>query len=134
VTVPGDLATAVSLLQQLGARPIVSGMEAVTRVIDPAQSFVPVIYVDDPAKAGLDPAGQDTFQVMLLVPSTDNVRRWTRDDTATPMVVPEWGWLDAMASPGRQGDIARAEFKSPQNQQTLADSNSKTPSCQSRRR
>jgi len=113
VAVPGDLATAVSLLQQQGEYPIVSGMEAVTRIIDPVQSFVPVVYVDDPARAeGFNPAGRDAFQVMLLLPTTDNVRRWTRDDTDNPMVVPEWGWLDAMASPGRQSDIARDEFES----------------------
>jgi len=113
VAVPGDLATAVSLLYQQGGCPIVSGMEAVTQIIDPAQSFVPVVYVDNPAKVdGFSPAGRDAFQVMLLLPSTDNVRRWTRGDTDTPMVAPEWGWLDAMASPGRQCDIARVEFES----------------------
>jgi hypothetical protein len=49
---------------------------------------------------------------MLLLATTANVRRWTRDDTPVPMTTREWGLLDAMASPGRQGDIAREQFES----------------------
>jgi len=113
VAVPDDLATAVSLLRQQGQHPVVSGMEAVVESIDPIRSFVPLVYVDNPAQVdGFCAAGRDAFQVMLLIPSTDNVRRWTRPGVQPQMVVTEWGWLDAMASPGRQGDIARDEFES----------------------
>jgi hypothetical protein len=48
---------------------------------------------------------------MLLLPTTPNVRRWTRYDTQVPMVSREWGLLDAMASPGRQGDIALEQLE-----------------------
>jgi len=113
VAVPGDLVTAIGLLLQQEQHPVVSGMEAVAESIDPVQSFVPLVYVNDPTQVkGFNPAGPDAFQVMLLLPSTNNVSRWTRDDTTPLMVFPQWGWLDAMASPGRQGDIAREEFES----------------------
>ena len=113
VALPDDLATAVNLLQQQGQRPIVSGMEAVAQSINPTRSFVPLVYVDDPARVdGFGPTGGNAFQVMLLLPTTENVRQWTRDNADTSMVAKEWGWLDAMASPGRQGDIAREAFQS----------------------
>lgn len=113
VEVPGDLVTAVRLLEGQDQGPIVSGMEAVAESIESVRSFLPLVYVDDPARVdGFRPAGRAAFQVMLLLPATSNVRRWMRGDTDVPMVVREWGWLDAMASPGRQGDIAREEFES----------------------
>ncbi|MCL2803640.1 MAG: helix-turn-helix domain-containing protein [Micrococcales bacterium] len=113
VAVPGGLVAAVELLQAQGQHPVVSGVEAVAASIDLIRSFVPLVYVDDPVRVErFAPGDRDAFQVMLLLPTTENVRRWTRNDTATAMVVREWGWLDAMASPGRQGDIAREEFAS----------------------
>jgi len=111
--VPGDLASAVSILQQQSQHPVVSGMEAVAEQVNPALSFVPLVYVDNPAQVtGFGQSGRDAFQAMLLLPTTGNVRRFTRATTEVPMMVREWGWLDAMASPGRQGDIAREEFES----------------------
>jgi transcriptional regulator with XRE-family HTH domain len=113
VAVPDDLANAVARLRRQGQNPVVSGMEAAAESLDPARSFIPVVYVDDPARVeDFDPAGPGAYQVMLLLPTTANVRRWTRDGAATPMVTREWGLLDAMASPGRQGDIAREQFGS----------------------
>jgi len=101
------------LLQDQNQRPIVSGMEAVAESIDPVRSFIPIVYVDDPAQTkGFAPADRNAFQVMLLLQTTDNVRRWTRNDTEFAMVNRDWAWLDAMASPGRQGDIARGEYES----------------------
>lgn len=52
------------------------------------------------------------FQVMLLLPTTDNVRQRIIETGPVAMVTREWGILDAMGSPGRQGDIAREEFES----------------------
>ncbi|MDR1266426.1 MAG: helix-turn-helix domain-containing protein [Propionibacteriaceae bacterium] len=112
VAVPGDLATAIGRLRDQGQNPIVSGVEAWLESIDPVRSFIPLVCVDDPARAeGFGAAGRGARQVMLLLATTANVRRWTRTDTPVPMTARLWGLLDAMASPGRQGDIARELFK-----------------------
>jgi transcriptional regulator with XRE-family HTH domain len=112
VAIPGNLTTAVEMLQNQGHSPIVSSIEAVVGSVDPIRSFVPLVYVNDPDQAsGFEAAGGHPFQTMLLLPTTDNVRRWERNEHEVSMVCQEWGWLDAMASPGRQGDIARDDFQ-----------------------
>ncbi|MDR1767206.1 MAG: helix-turn-helix domain-containing protein [Propionibacteriaceae bacterium] len=113
VAAPADLSTALAALAGQGQHPVVSGMEAFAGAIDPQLSFVPIVYVDDPAAVeGFAEADEGAYQVMLLLPATDNVRARLRVDTVVPMMVREWGLLDAMASPGRQGDIARDQFQS----------------------
>jgi transcriptional regulator with XRE-family HTH domain len=108
-----DLATAVAKLDAQGRNPVVSGMEAVAGTVIPTRSFIPLVYVDDPGRAeGFDEPGTTAFQAMLLMPTTANVVRYSRSDTKVPMVTWEWGLLDAMASPGRQSDIAHEFFDS----------------------
>ena len=112
VAVPNNLPTALGLLEAQGQDPVASGMEAVFESVEPTHSFIPLVYVDDPSTVdGFDPAGRHAFQVMFLLPTTGNVRRWTRPVGGQLMMSKEWGLLDAMASPGRQGDIAREVFE-----------------------
>lgn len=108
VEVPGDLLQAVDILDKQGQEPIVSGFEAFSGEVDPMQSFIPLVYVQDPSTVtGFDSAGRSSYQVMLLLTATNNVRRFIRQGVGVPMMVPEWGLLDALASPGRQAEIAR---------------------------
>jgi hypothetical protein len=112
LAVPGDLVTAVARLQQQGQNPVVSGVEAVAESIDPVRSFTPIMYVDSPESIeGFEAARPGTYQVMLVLPTTANVKRWISFGSGVPMVTREWGLLDAMASPGRQGDIAREQYE-----------------------
>jgi transcriptional regulator with XRE-family HTH domain len=112
VAVPQSVTRAVASLHAQGLNPVVSGMEAVAEQLEPTRSFIPIVYVDDPLKAqGFEPAGPLAHQVMLLLPTTDNVRRWARYDTPVPMTTREWAILDAMSSPGRQSELARQELK-----------------------
>jgi len=112
VAVPGNISTAIECLNNQGQNPIVSGLEAVAESISRTRSFIPLVYVDAPNQVvGFDTVVENAFQVMLLLPTTQNVRSWTRVDLEVPMVTAEWGWLDAMASPGRQSDIAREQFE-----------------------
>lgn len=111
VGLPGDLASTVDLLERQDQHPVVSGLEAFAGAVEPLRSFIPVVHVDEPARVqGFGPAGPSAFQPLLLLPTTANVRRWVRDGDGVAMVAREWGLLDAMASPGRQGDIAREEL------------------------
>jgi transcriptional regulator with XRE-family HTH domain len=108
VELPGDLKTAFGRLSQQGQNPVVSSIEAVVGQMEPMNSFVPILYVDDPSKVhDFDRPGRRANQVFLLLPTTSGVRRFTRMCGGVLMVTREWGLLDAIASPGRQGEIAR---------------------------
>jgi hypothetical protein len=57
---------------------VVSGFEAIAGSVTPTRSFTPIVYVDAPSRAvGFDAGGRGARQVMLLLPTTANVRRWT---------------------------------------------------------
>ncbi|MDR1184435.1 MAG: hypothetical protein LBK67_06520 [Coriobacteriales bacterium] len=68
---------------------------------------MPILYADAPETIeGLMPATTRSAQVVFVIPTTDNVRRDTCSVGSTEMVSREWGFLDALASPGRQPDAA----------------------------
>jgi transcriptional regulator with XRE-family HTH domain len=99
--------TALALLEQEGQNPIVSSLEAVVGSTGQRMSFNPVIYVDDPlAVRGLPEANARSFTVAFLLSTTDNVRANTSGTLPWAAVTAEWALLDALASPGRQADIA----------------------------
>ncbi len=95
-------------LSNRGANPVISSLEAVARDPNAQRSFVPVVYVDRPEDLGdlpgMSPAAKAS---VVLLPITENVRRFTTLVDGFTMVAPEWGMLDALASPGRQADVAR---------------------------
>lgn len=95
-----------------GQEVVVSSLEALASDLT-ARSFIPVLYVTDPSAVTVaSAASPSSRQVAFLLPITDNVRRFTRMTTVGAMVTREWGLLDALASPGRQSDIARSALDS----------------------
>jgi transcriptional regulator with XRE-family HTH domain len=104
---PTDLRFAVESLLAEGQSPIVSSLEAFNKTIVTASSFIPIIYVDNPNQiTNLLPANKSSKQIMFLLPTTQAVKQRTKTIDGTAMVSPEWGLLDALASPGRQPDAA----------------------------
>ncbi|MDR1189743.1 MAG: helix-turn-helix transcriptional regulator [Bifidobacteriaceae bacterium] len=100
-----ELGTVIRALDDQGARPVVSSLEAYLEDASRARSFSPVVYVDDPTRAGsFANADRTSPAVVFLLPTTDNVRAVCRDVRGTRMVSREWGLLDSLASPGRQPD------------------------------
>jgi transcriptional regulator with XRE-family HTH domain len=103
----GTLQDAIRRMTEQGQTPIVSAIEAFSGNMDSLQSFIPIIYVDDPSSLlGFEAASIRSSQVLIVLPATDNVRENTRSIKGVRMVSPEWGILDALASPGRQPDAA----------------------------
>ncbi|MDR1186578.1 MAG: hypothetical protein LBK95_03850, partial [Bifidobacteriaceae bacterium] len=103
---PGGIAQTMTMLARQGQAPVVSGAEAVARSFESGHSFIPVIYVSDPASVtGLEPARLSSRRVMFLLPVTDNVTACSRDLGRFRGVCPEWGVLDTLASPGRQAEF-----------------------------
>ena len=101
------LPEALSRMREEGQNPVVSSLEAFASDLSRARSFAPVVYVDDPnTVVSLSKATVASPQVMLLLPTTENVRAFTRETAQGAMVAREWGLLDALASPGRQADVA----------------------------
>ena len=99
----------VRYLAERGANPTVSSLEAVADDISSTRSFTPVVYVDRPEDLDDLPLMSPTARASVIVlPITENVRRFTRWVNGTAMLEPEWGMLDALASPGRQADVARS--------------------------
>ncbi|MDR1151138.1 MAG: helix-turn-helix transcriptional regulator [Bifidobacteriaceae bacterium] len=99
---------ALALLEQEGRSPLASSLEAALSSTGRTMSFNPVIYVDDPsAVRGLPEANPRSFRVAFLLPTTDNVRANTGGNLPFAAVTREWALLDALASPGRQADVAR---------------------------
>ena len=97
----------VRYLADRGANPAVSSLEAVAEDIPSTRSFTPVVYVERPEDLDDLPAMSPTARGSVIVlPITENVRRFTRWVDGTAMLAPEWGMLDALASPGRQADVA----------------------------
>ncbi len=95
-------------LEARGTNPAVSSLEAVAEDISSTRSFAPIIYVERPeALDDLPPMSPTAKSSVIVLPITDNVRRFTRRVGSTAMLVSEWGTLDALASPGRQSDVAR---------------------------
>lgn len=109
VDVPHGLTELLSALEQNDQEVVVSSLGAFSDETDLARSFIPLVYVTDPsAVSGHTAASPSSRQVAFLLPLTDNVRRFTRVTPAGTMVTPKWGLLDALASPGRQADVARS--------------------------
>lgn len=99
----------VRYLEERGANPAVSSLEAVAEDMTSTHSFTPVVYVERPEDLDDLPLMSPTARSSVIVlPITENVRRFTRWVDGTAMLVPEWGMLDALASPGRQADVARS--------------------------
>jgi len=104
--VPGDISRVVDLLTVQGQEPVVSATEAVMDSVESTRSFFPIVYVNDPQTVtGFAQASRSSYQVMLLLPTTANVRAVTRDVGGITMVSHEWAVLDTLASPGRQADL-----------------------------
>ncbi|QTX03475.1 helix-turn-helix domain-containing protein [Agromyces archimandritae] len=101
------LSDVVARWEEAGLHPIVSSLEAVEGDVASGASFIPVVYLDDPAAAGLAPARPASGSVVAVLPSTEHVRRYSQRLRGTMMATVEWGIMDALASPGRQADIAR---------------------------
>ena len=101
----------VDKLENQSQKPVVSALEAYYGSIDLLRSFVPILYIEKPVEMeDIPPATNRSAQVALIVPTTDNVRRNTREIKGVRMVTASWGFLDALASPGRQPDAAIALF------------------------
>ena len=104
---PTSLENAVCKLSAQRQEPVVSSLEAFSGSISQLQSFIPVVYAEEPDSiSGFEPATARSPRVMFVLGVTDNVRRNTLTVNGIKMVVPEWGIIDAMASPGRQADAA----------------------------
>lgn len=98
----------VRYLEERGANPTVSSLEAVADDIASTRSFTPVVYVERPEDLDdLIPMSPTARSGVIVLPTTENVRKFTRWVNGTAMLAPEWGMLDALASPGRQADVAR---------------------------
>jgi transcriptional regulator with XRE-family HTH domain len=97
----------VRYLEERGANPTVSSLEAVADDIASTRSFTPVVYVERPEDLDLAPMSPTARSSVIVLPITENVRKFTRWVNGTAMLAPEWGMLDALASPGRQADVAR---------------------------
>lgn len=102
-----SLAEFVQLLEERGANPVVSSLEAVSGDMSQTSSFTPIVYVDNPEKLVELPAMSPSAKASVVVlPSTESARKFMRIVKGTAMVSREWGMLDALASPGRQADVA----------------------------
>ena len=65
------------------------------------------MYVDNPEKLTDLPAMSPSARASVVVlPSTESARKFMRKVKGTAMLSAEWGMLDALASPGRQADVA----------------------------
>jgi len=107
IELDGTIEMAVNKLQEQGQRPIVSALEAYIGSIEARLSCISVIYVDDPASIiGFNTATMRSAQVAFVISTTDNVRESTRKGREVLMVDEDWGFLDALSSPGRQPDAA----------------------------
>ena len=103
----GSLEMIVNKLQEQGQKPIVSALEAYRGSIKTRQSFVPIIYVEDPGSiVGFNTATMRSSQVAFVISTTDNVRNCASKKSGVLMVDEDWGFLDALSSPGRQPDAA----------------------------
>ncbi len=101
------LAEFIRQLEEQGANPVVSSLEAVSGDVTQTSSFTPVVYVDNPEKLTDLPTMSPSAKASVVVlPSTECARRFMRKVKGTAMLSPEWGMLDALASPGRQADVA----------------------------
>lgn len=99
----------VRYLVERGANPTVSSLEAVAGDTSSTWSFTPVVYVERPEDLDdLAPMSPTARASVIVLPITENVRKFTRLVDGTAMLRPEWGMLDALASPGRQADVARS--------------------------
>ena len=99
----------VRYLVERGANPTVSSLEAVAGDTSSTWSFTPVVYVERPEDLDdLPPMSPTARASVIVLPITENVRKFTRLVDGTAMLRPEWGMLDALASPGRQADVARS--------------------------
>lgn len=99
----------VRYLAERGANPTVSSLEAVADDISSTRSFSPVVYVERPEDLDdLPPMSPTARASVIVLPITENVRKFTRWVNGTAMLAPEWGMLDALASPGRQADVAQS--------------------------
>lgn len=105
----GSMRAFLDTLQKQGQLPVVSSLEAVAGDLSERRSFIPVVYVERPEDLrDLPPRSPSAPVNVAVLPTTQNVRRFTREDAGFDMVTPAWGMLDALASPGRQSDAAKA--------------------------
>jgi len=105
IELEGGLAEVFYQLNQQEQKPIVSSLEAFFGSIAVLQSFIPILYLNDPASVtGFKDATMRSTQIMFLLATTDNVRSVAKSKKTITMVSPEWGLIDALASPGRQPD------------------------------
>ena len=99
----------VRQLDERGENPVVSSLEAVAGDLTSPRSFTPIIYVERPENLDdLPPMSPTARSSVIVLPTTNNVRSFTRWISDTAFLEPEWGMLDALASPGRQADVARS--------------------------
>jgi transcriptional regulator with XRE-family HTH domain len=104
----GSLSEFVEELKRRGSEPVISSLEAAAGNASDMLSFSPIVYVDTPsALADLPKATPTSKSAVFVLPMTDNARRFIRSDDRT-MMVPTWGLLDALASPGRQAEVAES--------------------------
>jgi transcriptional regulator with XRE-family HTH domain len=105
--IPKNLQEAVCRLDGQGQEPVISALEAYSGRISPQQSFVPIVYVNDPDSiTGFKIATPRSPSVLFALPITDNVRQYAQLKRGVAMVASQWALMDALASPGRQPDAA----------------------------
>jgi transcriptional regulator with XRE-family HTH domain len=102
-----NLTTLLGTLAKQGQKPVVSALEAYSGDTNELRSFTPIIYVEQPAQvSNLQTATPRSPQIVLLLPTTNNMLANANSKGRIRMVSPEWGLMDALASPGRQPDAA----------------------------
>ena len=107
VELSDNLESTIAMLAQQGQSPTISSLEAYVQDYKEKRSFYPVIYVEEPLSvSGLNNATKTSPSICFLLPATDGVKSWERTVDGVGMVSKEWGLLDALASPGRQADVA----------------------------
>lgn len=107
-----SVAELVRELADKGQRPVVSSFEALSGDLTTTRSFTPVIYVEHPESLDDLPARSPASRAsVIILPKTENVRKFVRRAHDVDVMMPEWGLLDAIASPGRQSDTAIAYLR-----------------------
>lgn len=104
----GSVTDLLAQLTDLQQRPIVSAFEAFAGDTTTTRSFTPVIYADNPEalQSVLSKRSPTAPSNVVILPTTDNVASNVVNRGGVAMVDRTWALLDALASPGRQPEVA----------------------------
>ena len=104
----GSISDLLAQLKGLGQQPIVSALEAFAGDATTTRSFTPVVYVNDPEALNtvLPKRSASAATNVVILPTTKNVTSNAVTQNGVQMVDREWALVDALASPGRQPEVA----------------------------